>query len=156
MKAKKPLNPEQVLISLGITSMGDLEKAKSQFSTDKEMSEALRHISSGDVEMLEKVLKMIERAKRNVKAAMMLNNDYDCSGWKEGSLTTIEGIKKHGRSLKLVIRPGDGEQIILFYPEEYQTLEEVNNELWYDKETEQGIYSFGRFLKKAKVNRMPL
>ena len=40
--------------------------------------------------------------------------------------------------------------------DEFETLEKSNAELWYDNGAEQGIYSFGRFLKKAKISRMPI
>jgi len=149
-------DPENLLVSLGITTLMDLEKAKTQFENDKEISLALKHISSGDLGKLQKVLVMINRSKTNVKSALELNDEYDCTGWMETSITTISGIKKNGYPIKLVIRPGDGNQIILFYPDEFEVLEIPSNELWYDIETEQNSYSFGRFLKKANINRMPL
>ncbi|HET7115601.1 MAG TPA: ATP-binding protein [Hanamia sp.] len=156
-KQKESISPFSALTALGITSKDDLEKAIKEFATDKEMSNALQHISIADIEMLEAVLKMIERSKLNIKNLLALKSDYDCSRWTEDSLTTISGVLKNGRSIKLVVRPGDGSQIILFYPEEYKVLEDENNELWYDKEgKEQGEYFLGRFLKKTKVNRMPL
>jgi hypothetical protein len=30
------------------------------------------------------------------------------------------------------------------------------NELWYDNEKEQALYTFGRFLKRAKISKMPI
>lgn len=155
-KDKTPINPENLLISLGITSPSDLEKAKAQFGNDKDILGALNHISSGDVEKLHKVLEMIERSKRNVKTKLESTKEYDCTNWVQEGITIISGIKKNGICIKLVIRPGDSNQIILFYPEEFETLEEGKNELWYDREEDQGIYSFGRFLKKTKINKMPL
>jgi len=156
VKKKEPLKPENLLISLGITSVDELERAKLMFADNKEITEALSHISSNDFEKLEQVLKLIKRSKDNVKRKLQDHPLYDCSNWVESSLTTINGIIKNGLQIKLVIRPGDGEQIILFYPEEYETLENNMNELWYDNEKEQAIYTFGRFLKKAKISRMPI
>jgi hypothetical protein len=153
---KTPLGPEDLLISMGITTFEELERAKSMFADNKEIIEGLNHISSNDIEKLEKVLRLIQRSKENVKQKLNGNLSYDCSKWQESSLTTITGIVKNGLEIKLVIRPGDGEQIILFYPEEYETLENNINELWFDKETEQGLYTFGRFLKRAKISRMPI
>lgn len=155
-KEKTPIKPDNLLISLGITSFEDLERAKLMFADNNEISEALNHISSNDFEKLERVLRLIQRSKENVKRKLIEHPSYDCSDWQESSLTTITGIVKNGLKIKLVIRPGDGEQIILFYPEEYETLEHNINELWYDMETEQGLYTFGRFLKRAKISRMPI
>lgn len=155
-KNKEPLKPENLLISLGITSLDELERAKLMFADNKEITEALSHISSNDFEKLEQVLKLIKRSKENVKRKLQEHPLYDCTNWVESSLTTINGIIKNGVQIKLVIRPGDREQIILFYPEEYETLENNLNELWYDNENEQAIYTFGRFLKKTKISRMPI
>lgn len=153
---KDSINPENLLISLGITSLADLEKAKEMFVDNKEITEALSHISSNDFEKLEQVLKLIRRSKENVKRKLQDHPLYDCTNWVESSLTTINGIIKNGFQIKLVIRPGDGDQIILFYPEEYETLENNMNELWYDNEKEQALYTFGRFLKRAKISKMPI
>lgn len=158
-KAKKTsnaINPESLLISLGITSLDDLARAQEYFAGNKEISEALRHISINGLERLERVMTLIKRAKENVYQRLKSMPEYDCSNWLEKSLTTVSGITKNGRSIELVIRPGDGDQIILFYPEEFDALENNINELWYDRESEQGIYTFGRFLKKAKISRMPI
>ena len=76
--------------------------------------------------------------------------------WEEESLTVIVGVMKNDREIKLVIRPADNGQIIIYYQNEFETLEKSTAELWYDNESEQGIYSFGRFLKKAKISRMPI
>ena len=43
--------------------------------------------------------------------------------------------------------------MILFYSKEFDTLENNLNELWYDQGLEQSIYTFGRFLKKVKINK---
>jgi hypothetical protein len=153
---KDSINPENLLISLGITSLADLEKAKEMFVDNKEITEALSHISSNDFEKLEQVLKLIRRSKENVKRKLQDHPLYDCTNWVESSLTTINGIIKNGFQIKLVIRPGDGDQIILFYPEEYETLENNMNELWYDNEKEQALYTFGRFLKRTKISKMPI
>ena len=155
-KKKDPINLENLLISLGITSLADLEKAKEMFVDNKEISEALQHISINDLERLEQVMSMIKRSKENVFRKLSSLSEYDCTNWSETSLTTISGIVKNGKSIELVIRPGDGNQIILFYPKEFDTLENNINELWYDKGSEQGIYTFGNFLKRAKISRMPI
>jgi hypothetical protein len=153
---KDSINPENLLISLGITSVADLEKAKKIFLDNKEISEALQHNSINDLERLEKVMSMIKRSKENVYRKLASLPEYDCTNWRETSLTTVSGIIKNGKPIDLVIRPGDGNQIILFYSQEFDTLENNINELWYDKGSEQYIYTFGKFLKRAKISRMPI
>ncbi len=152
----QPLNPNNLLISLGITSATDLEKAKKMFIDNNEISEALKHVSVNDLDKLGRVMEMIERSKKNVYQKLKTLEEYDCSNWRETSLTTVSGIMKNGKEIELVIRPGDGNQIILFYDQEFSTLEKNINELWYDIETEQALYTFGKFLKKSKINRMPI
>lgn len=155
-KKNEPIKPENLLVSLGITSVEDLERAIEMYSGNKEISEALKHISSNDKERLGQVLTMINRSRENVKKKLLGLKNYDCTNWCETSLTTVTGIKKNGIDIDIVIRPGDGNQIILFYPTEFDTLENNINELWYDRDNEQETYTFGRFLKKAKISRMPI
>ncbi|MBK7608681.1 MAG: hypothetical protein IPI18_16485 [Saprospiraceae bacterium] len=94
-KKKEPLKPENLLISLGITSVDELERAKLMFADNKEITEALSHISSNDFEKLEQVLKLIKRSKENVKRKLQDHPSYDCTNWVESSLTTINGIIKN-------------------------------------------------------------
>jgi hypothetical protein len=150
------INPDNLLIILGITSASDLEKAKNVFSDNYEITESLKHISVNDLEKLGRVMEMIKRSKENVYNKLKTLKEYDCTNWKESSLTTVTGIRKNGIDIEIVIRPGDGNLIILFYDQEFNTLENNINELWYDIESEQSIYTFGKFLKKAKISRMPI
>lgn len=152
----KEITSENILITLGITSSEALMIAKDKYSNNKEISSALQHFSEGDYEKLQQVHDMIERSKKNVKDKLMSIPDYDCKNWEEASITTVNGIRKNGNSIKLVIRPGDGGQIILFYPEELDVLDDNINELWYDNLEEQAKYTFGKFLKKTKINKMPI
>lgn len=155
-KESSPLNPDHLLISLGITSAEDLERAKQENANNKPILEALQHISAADIERFKKVMAIIKRAVTNVQNHLQSLQDYDCTNWSQDSLTTVSGIMKSGKEINLVIRPADGGQIIIFYPEEVQALEKANTELWYDDEKEQNIYSFGRFLKRTKVNKLPV
>jgi hypothetical protein len=155
-KKNEPIKLENLLVSIGITSEEDLVRAKEMFAENKEISETLKHFSSNDLERLKHVHKLINRSKDNVKRKLYSLSNYDCTNWHETSLTTVSGIKKNGIDIDIVIRPGDGNQIILFYPTEFDTLEKNINELWYDLESEQALYTFGRFLKKAKISRIPI
>jgi hypothetical protein len=148
-----PINPQDLIVSLGIASLEELELAKQEFAGTK-IGETLQHLSK--TTDFSYVHQIIERAKKNVKDYLSTQPNYNISNWKEESFTVISGILKNDREIKLVIRPADNGQIIIYYQNEFETLEKSNAELWYDNESEQGIYSFGRFLKKAKISRMPI
>lgn len=149
----EPINPQDLILSMGITSLAELEIAMQEFAGTK-IGEALKHISrTTDFSYVHQI---IERAKTNVKTYLATQTNYNISNWNEESFTVIEGVLKNDREIKLVIRPADNGQIIIYYHNEFDTLERSNAELWYDSGTEQGIYSFGRFLKKAKISRMPI
>lgn len=150
---KEPIDPEKLLLSLGITSLEELENAQKKYVGTK-LGEALQHVSrTSDFSYVHRI---IERAKRNVRAHLATLADYNIQGWYEESFTVISGVLKNDRDIKLVIRPADNGQIIIYYSEEFTTLEKSNAELWYDNDYEQGIYSFGRLLKRANISRIPL
>jgi hypothetical protein len=148
-----PINPQDLIVSMGIASLEELELAKQEFSGTK-IGEALQHLSrTTDFSYVHQI---IERAKTNVKAYLCTQKIYDISNWSEESFTVIAGVLKNDREVKIVIRPADNGQIIIYYKNEFETLEKANTELWYDNGAEQGIYSFGRLLKRAKISRIPL
>lgn len=150
---KEPIDPENLLLSLGITSLEELENAQKKYAGTK-LGEALQHVSrTSDFSYVHRI---IERAKRNVKAHLATLANYNIQGWHEESFTVISGVLKNDRDVKIVIRPADNGQIIIYYSEEFTTLEKPNAELWYDNDYEQGIYSFGRLLRRANISRIPL
>ena len=148
-----PINPQDLIVSMGIASLEELELAKQEFAGTK-IGETLQHLSK--TTDFSYVHQIIERAKKNVKDYLYTQPNYNISNWEEESLTVIVGVMKNDREIKLVIRPADNGQIIIYYQNEFETLEKSTADLWYDNESEQGIYSFGRFLKKAKISRMPI
>ena len=135
--------------------MTDLERAKKDFQGTK-IGEVLQHTPlSTDFEYVHEIIK---RAKTNVKGYLSHQSNYDVSNWVEESLTVIGGVMKGGKLIKIVVRPSDGGQIILWYNHEFETLEQTDYfaELWHDNDQEQNIYSFGKLLKKIKINRIPI
>lgn len=148
-----PTNPEDLILSMGITSLEELELAKKQFAGTK-TGEALQHLSK--TTDFSYVHQIIARAKKNVKAYLATQPNYNISSWREESLTVIAGVLKNEREMKIVIRPADNGQIIIYYQNEFETLVNSNAELWYDNDIEQGIYSLGRLLKRANISRIPL
>jgi hypothetical protein len=153
---QEPIDPEKLAISLGITNAEELEKARMKFANDKRIIDALQHFSvSSDFSYVHSI---IERAKKNVKTFLSTQPNYNIVNWNEESFTVISGVLKDGKTIKIVIRPADGGQIIVWYSNEYDTLEQTKifTELWYDTGFEQAIYSFGRFLKRTGISRIPM
>ncbi len=150
---KELIDPEKLLVSLGIIDLEELENAQKKYVGTK-IGEALQHLlGTTDFSYVHQI---IERAKTNVKAYLGTQPNYNISNWNEESFTVIAGVLKNDREVKIVIRPGDNGQIIIYYANEFETLEKANAELWYDNGAEQGIYSFGRLLRRANISRIPL
>lgn len=154
-KEEDSISPKDLLVNLGIRNTEDLEKAKEKFAGTN-IGDALQHVSS--TRDFSYVHRIIERAKRNVKAFLGEQPKYDISGWHEESFTVIGGVYKETKPIKIVIRPADGGHIIVWYADEFDALgqTEIFTELWYDDNSEQAIYSLGKLLKKAGINRMPI
>lgn len=151
----KEIDPNELILNLGITSQEDLLKAMEKFEGTA-IGEALTHLSS--TTDFSYVHRIINRAKENIKSLLATKSEYNIANWNEDSFTVISGIEKNGFPIKLVIRPSDGNQIIVWYPEEFEALEQRSSfaELWHDNDRQQGIYSFGSFLRKTKTNRLPV
>jgi len=149
------LDPKEVVLNLGITSNEDLLKAMEKFEGTP-IGEALQYIPTNTD--FSYVYSIIQRAKENVKCYLSTRPEYNISNWKEESFTVIDGIEKNGFPIKLVIRPSDGRQVVIWYQEEFEALDQKNSfaELWHDNNVEQSIYSFGKFLRKTKINRLPV
>lgn len=145
-------NPQDLLISLGIYTPTELERAKQRYASTK-IGEILYRISNySDFEYVHKI---IERAKKNVKAYLSSKNNYNCDNWHEESITVIAGVMKDDRPIKIVVRPSDGRQVIIYYEFEFNALESPDTELWIDDGTLQEIATLGKVLKKIGINWIP-
>ncbi|MEB3289716.1 MAG: hypothetical protein VKI82_07365 [Leptolyngbya sp.] len=97
-----------------------------------------KHISERSEEARKKYEQLIQQAKNGVKAYLESSKDYNCNGWRESrNGTVISGILKRDQysdeqwyGIQLVIRPSDGEKVIIFYSDEYDALEKSSTELW--------------------------
>lgn len=149
------IDPNELIVNLGISSEEDLLKALEAFEGST-IGDALQHVSR--TTDFSYVHGLILRAKENVMSHLATLPDYDISNWEEDSFTVISGIEKNGAPIKLVIRPSDGNKVIIWYPEEFEALEQTNSfaELWHDNGMNQNIYSFGKFLRRTKTNRLPV
>lgn len=144
---------QETLISLGVTSADELEKALA----DKELAAQFTHITTPTVEMFLYVQGLIDRAKKNVIEHLVRHPDYDCSELEELAPTVIGGIKKDGLMIHVVVRPSDNGEVIVYYSSEKDTLDYANAELWTDNGVDEPLHlTLGKILKKTGINRIPV
>lgn len=150
-KAKTTLSIQNALISLGISTAEELEKALK----DRTVYEQFGHISEASFEMLEFVLSLIERAKENVKKHLSQLPEYNTTNWREIETTVIAGVTKNGNLISIVVRPSDGGQVIFYYSSEKDTLEQASAELWVDDDKKEPQHlTLGRILKRNRIDKI--
>ena len=77
---------------------------------------------------------------------------YDCCEATEIAPSVFGGIKKDGKDVYIVTRPSDGDIVLLYYTSEFDVLEYVNAEFWYEDggNTPKQI-TLGQLLKKTGI-----
>ncbi|NEP61894.1 MAG: ATP-binding protein [Symploca sp. SIO2G7] len=144
---------QEILLSLGVTSSEELEKALQ----DKGIAAKFMHTSTPEVEMFIAVQRLIRRAKDNVIKHLQSLEDYDCTDVEELAATVIGGIKKDGLFIHIVVRPSDNGEVIIYYSSEKDTLDAPNSELWIDNGSEEPRrLTLGKVLKTTGINRIPV
>ena len=145
---------EDDLLSLGISSEHEWDNALK----NKAFADNLYHSSTPSIEMFIHAKKIIERAKNNViNYLKTLTDIYNCNELEHLSTTIISGVKKNGNPIKIVIRPADSGEVILYYQEEKDVLDYEDYELWIDNGRDIPTYlTLGRILKITGINRIPL
>ncbi|WP_026101253.1 sacsin N-terminal ATP-binding-like domain-containing protein [Synechococcus sp. PCC 7336] len=144
---------EEVLLSLGVTSIEELEEALK----DRNIAEQFTHISTPSALMFMHVQNLIGRAKNNVLEYLQNLSEYDCSDWEELATTVIGGIKKDGLPVYIVVRPSDSGEVIIYYSSEKDTLDEPSAELWIDDGVQDPkCLTLGKILKNTGITRIPV
>jgi len=144
---------QKILLSLGVTSIDELEKALQ----DKGIAAKFVHTSTPTVEMFLTVQRLIERTKNNVIQHLKSLEDYDCTDVEELATTVIGGIKKDGLPIYIVVRPSDNGEVIIYYSSEKDTLDDPSSELWIDNGSEEPKrLTLGKVLKMTGINRIPV
>lgn len=144
---------QEILLSLGVTSIGELEEALQ----DKGIAAKFMHTSTPTVEMFLAVQRLIERTKNNVIKHLQSLEDYDCTDVEELATTVIGGIKKDGLPIYIVVRPSDNGEVIIYYSSEKDTLDDPSSELWIDNGSEEPKrLTLGKVLKTTGINRIPV
>jgi hypothetical protein len=144
---------QETLLSLGITSVEELEKALK----DKSFSDQFVHESTSTAQMFLYVQSLIKRSIKNVIEYLNTLPNYDCNESEELAPTVIGGIKKDGVSIYVVVRPSDKGEVIFHYGSEKDALDDPNAELWVDngKDKPKNL-TLGRILKTTGINRIPI
>ncbi len=114
--------------------------------------------SSQDLSKKIYIKSLIPRAVDNVlKHLRTLSPVYNCTSAYVISESVIGGITKNGNDIKVLARPSDNDKIRLFYDSEFDVLEYVDAELWYeDGVTPPKQFTLGQLLKMTKINKMPI
>ena len=130
--------------------------------SSEEIKKQLKHVSKNSIYGYEKYMEMQERAIRNVHTYFSLNNRYTITDsldkWKNSSYcNTVFKVKKDDMNISIVIRPSDGDKIILFNGEELEILDSDNYELWTDDgKNHPRKVTLGDILKTTGINLIPL
>lgn len=144
---------QEVLISLGVASIEELEEALK----DKDLAQMFNHTSTPNANMFIYVQKLISRAKKNVIDHLMKLPNYDCSEIEELANTVLGGIKKDGLLIHIVVRPSDNGEVIVYYSSEKDTLDYENAELWIDNDKDEPRHlTLGKVLKIVGINKIPV
>lgn len=142
----------------------EVDKPKTNYSThidneinDKEISPEFYHMSKHDYSKMEYIKKRIPRAVNNVIEHLKKLPEYDCSHIDGIAESVISGVIKNGNEITVIARPSDEGKILIFYQSEFDVLEYVDAELWYeDGITPPKQFTFGQLLKMTGVNRIPI
>lgn len=115
------------------------------------------HLSRSDYNSMLYVESLISRAVPNILAHLGKLPEYDCSHHYNITDSIIGGITKNGNNVTIVARPSDNHQVLIYYTSEFDVLEHVDAELWY----EDGInvpkkITLGQLLKTTGINRIPI
>lgn len=136
-----------------IKSFSDIEAA----INEKKLSPEFFHLSKSEFDRLRYIQQRIPRAVTNIIKHLQGLPEYDCSYSYEIADSIIGGITKNGNEITVVARPSDDDQVIIYYTSEFDVLDYVDAELWY----EDGInvpkqITLGQILKKTEINRIPI
>ncbi|UFH31632.1 caspase family protein [Chryseobacterium sp. C-71] len=115
------------------------------------------HLSRPDFDLLNYTKNIIARAVTNVINYLSTFPEYDLSNNYIIAESIIGGITKNGNEITLVARPSDKDFILLYYSSEFDVLEYVDAELWYeDGNNAPRQITLGQLLKKTGINRIPV
>lgn len=138
----------------------DANKTDSQFCDDSQKEDAINDFFEDSMRNPSKrtyIKSLIPRAVGNVLKHLGTLPEYDCTSAYVISESIIGGITKNGNDIKVVARPSDNDKIRLYYDSEFDVLEYVDAELWYeDGVTPPKQFTLGQLLKMKAINKIPI
>lgn len=147
---------KELLAQWGIASEEELRKALA----NNIFGSAPIHQSQSDPDVFKYVIKILDRAKKNIIDYLYKHEDYTFD--KENIqfvANTIFRVNKLGHEIYIIARPSDFDQVILYYDTEIDLLDfDKDCELWVESEAEPipKKITLGRILKLTGVNKIPL
>ena len=143
---------QEIIASLGITSIEDWEKALE----DKNLAALFTHESTATEDMFVYVQTLIAQTRASVIEHLQTLPEYDLDNMDETAFTVLAGVKKDGRDVTIVFRPAYDNTVIIYYQSEKDVLDYEDHELWVD--TGKGVrrITFGHILKTNSIRRFPI
>ena len=143
---------EEIIASLGITSIEDWEKALE----DENLAALFTHESTATADMFVYVQSLIAQTRGSVIAHLQTLPEYDLDNVDETALTVLAGVKKDGRDVTIVFRPAYDNTVIIYYQSEKDVLDYEDHELWVDTGKDVRRITFGHILKTNSIRRFPI
>lgn len=140
---------------VGGTNVATSEDGKDSYKED--LFEDFFEVSGQHLSRKAYIQSLIPRAIDNVIKHLNTLPEYDCTAADVISESIIGGITKNGNDIKVVARPSDNDKIRLYYDSEFDVLEYVDAEIWYeDGVTPPKRFTLGQLLKMTKINKIPI
>ncbi len=143
---------ENLIGETNVTTSEDCNDSYKKDLSEDFFEDSLHHLSRKTY-----IQSLIPRAVDNVLKHLRTLPEYDCTAADVISESVIGGITKNGNDIKVVARPSDNDKIRLYYDSEFDVLEYVDAEIWY----EDGVippkqFTLGQLLKMTKINKIPI
>ncbi|MEC5143191.1 hypothetical protein [Chitinophaga sp. 212800010-3] len=132
----KPPQPDiseitkDILVNLGVKNYEEFKEALK----DKNLAELFGHVSVPSVEYFMFAESKIDRTQGQVKD-FLIRLGYNFSMADSSTSNIFIGVLKDGRSIDIVCRPGDNNEVILYSGAEIAHLKNQGAELWVSKAT---------------------
>ncbi|WFA09198.1 RNA-binding domain-containing protein [Tissierella sp. Yu-01] len=143
---------EYLIVETSVTTSENCNYNCNKNLSEDFFEDSLHHLSRRTY-----IQSLIPRAIDNVLKHLSTLPEYDCTAADVISESVIGGITKNGNDIKVVARPSDNDKVRLYYDSEFDVLEYVDAEIWYeDGVTPPKQFTLGQLLKMTKINKIPI
>jgi hypothetical protein len=100
----------------------------------------------------------LSRARNKIEEYLRGKQEYNFDDYQELVSPTVIGVEKNGQEILIVMRPSDGNKVIIFYDEERDLLDSRKvAELWVeDGRSEPKLLTLGKILKMTGIIKFPV